>query len=51
MTQFAACFEIHPHQIPVWKKTLVQAVPKVFADHPPSAAQCVRRIRSLRGID
>src|SRR5215469_3970524 len=33
VAQLAARFGVHPHQIDAWKKMLVQAPPRVFADH------------------
>ena len=32
-TELAARFGGHPHQIYAWKKALMDAAPKVFADH------------------
>jgi transposase len=33
VAQLAARLGVHPHQIHAWKKALVQAAPRVFADH------------------
>ena len=44
----AARFGIHPHQIYAWKKTLVQAPPRVFADHlGPSDELSERKLAEL----
>jgi transposase len=46
--QLAARFGVHPHQIYVWKKALVQAAPRVFADHlGPSNELSERRLAEL----
>ena len=33
VTELAAHFGVHPHQIYAWKKALMNAAPKVFAGH------------------
>jgi transposase len=32
VAELAAWFGVHPHQIYAWKKAMVQATPRVFAD-------------------
>jgi hypothetical protein len=33
VAELATGFGAHPHQIYAWKKTMVPAAPRVFADH------------------
>ena len=48
MAALAARFGVHPHQIYAWQKTLVQAAPRVFADHlRPSDELSERKLAEL----
>jgi transposase len=48
VAQLAARFGVRPHQIYAWKKTLVQAPPRVFADHiGPSGEFSERKLAEL----